>query len=66
MYGRQAVRGDPFWLSAKYEGNCSRCQKAIYIGNRIFYYPRSKKAYCEGCGKTAEQDFLNMSEMDRF
>ena len=63
---RRSVKGDPFWMTARFDSNCPRCGKAIYRGNRIFYYPHGKRALCEGCGKNAERDFMDMSEMDRF
>ena len=55
MYRQQSTQDLPFWMTAKYAGNCSRCDGAIEPGNRIYWNPRVKKAYCAGCGKVMEQ-----------
>jgi uncharacterized protein with PIN domain len=58
--------GDPRWITAKYGSRCPKCNKGIRSGDRGFYYPRTRSLYCESCGRTAEQDFLNMVEAEEF
>lgn len=42
---------DPYWMVARYPGKCAKTGEPFYPGDRIFYYPRDKKAYS---GQTAE------------
>ena len=50
---------DPYWLTAKFASNCSKCKATIKRGARIFYYPSSKTVLCDhdDCGGAAERDF---------
>ncbi len=48
-------KNDPFWMTAKF-GQCSKCKKQIK-GKRVFYYPKTKTVYCEGCGEQHSLDF---------
>lgn len=50
---------DPYWLTSKYGGKCSKCGKAVRKGERIFYYPNTKSVLCAGdsCGGQASRDF---------
>jgi ribosomal protein L44E len=61
-----SYRGDPYWLNARFDSFCKKCNKKIKKGSKIFYYPRSKSAYCEECGKHAEKDFRNMAEAEDY
>lgn len=51
---------DPYWLNARFNSICAgkNCNNTIKKGEKIFYYPIGKKAYCTICGQTCEQDFL--------
>lgn len=51
--------GDPYWLTARFGGNCSRCQRPVKKGDRIFYYPKGKTVLCDGadCGQEASAEF---------
>jgi hypothetical protein len=55
------VRGDPYWLTAKFSSACSNplCQRTIKKGEQVFYYPKTCRVLCnmEPCGKTASRDF---------
>jgi len=66
--GRSSYGGDPHWLSAKFDSVCSKvgCGKKLKKGDRIFYYPKSKSAYCEEHGKIAERDFRTKSEEEDY
>ena len=48
-------KNDPRWIYAKF-GQCAECNQAVK-GKRVFWYPLSKKVYCETCGQKHEQDF---------
>ena len=53
-----SYRGDPYWTRARFVSRCHKCGTTIHKGDDIFYYPRSKSAYCDGeCGKIASADF---------
>jgi len=64
MYGFKRYSRDPHWLSAKFGSSCKKCGNHIKTGDRIFYYPSTKSAYCEICGKSAERDFIRCVEME--
>lgn len=57
------MRGDPFWMTAKYKGTCGAvgCSDPIRRGDRIFYYPNAKKAYVGACASNADRDFASTS-----
>ena len=63
-YGYKSYSRDPFWLNAKYGSYCKKCNKQIKTGDKIFYYPITKSAYCTECGKHAERDFIRCVEME--
>jgi hypothetical protein len=48
--------GDPYWLNARFTSKCS-CGASIRKGDRIFYYPKSKKALCTSCGERESAKF---------
>jgi len=54
--------GDPYWLNARYQGQCLRCKALIKAGDRIFYYPKDKVAYCEKCGEGASLEFAGAAQ----
>jgi hypothetical protein len=43
---------DPYWLSAKYDGQCDApgCNHAIRRGDRAFYYPNTRTILAAECG----------------
>ena len=47
---------DPYWTTARFNSTC-RCGKAIKRGDRIFYRPNGKVAYCEECGQSEQCQF---------
>jgi hypothetical protein len=51
--------GDPYWLTAKFPGQCAKkdCTDQIKKGDSIFYYPRGKKAFVGQCAENAAADF---------
>lgn len=52
-------RQDPRWITARFASVCGKsgCDSRITKGERIFYYPASKTAYCASCGDAAARDF---------
>ena len=64
MYGYKRYSRDPHWLNAKFGSYCKKCNKSIKTGEKIFYYPATKSAYCEICGSYAEKDFIRCVEME--
>ena len=63
-----SYKGDPYWITVKYQGVCSKCSKPIERGDKAFYYPRQKKMYGEkcGCGTEAANDFHDQAEAEDF
>ena len=55
-------KNDPFWLNAKFGSKCGNCNKEIVKGERIYYYPKTKTAMCEKCGKGAEREFISIAQ----
>lgn len=62
---RRYVNNDPYWLNARFASVCG-CGVQIKRGDRIFYYPKSKKAVCEKCGRLGEGDLRAERSMDAF
>ncbi|MFA5376763.1 MAG: hypothetical protein WC455_13525 [Dehalococcoidia bacterium] len=50
---------DPYWLSAKYAGTCAKCGTPFKVGDQIFYYPNTRKAYGDKCAEEASRDFAS-------
>lgn len=51
---------DPFWVNARRADVCAKCHDEIKVGERVFYYPSTGSAYCDGpagCGDAAAADF---------
>ena len=51
------MKNDPYWLNARFASKCAKCSKVISRGERVFYYPLGKKAYCETCGQPMALEF---------
>ncbi|MDG2124886.1 MAG: hypothetical protein P8J87_14380 [Verrucomicrobiales bacterium] len=51
--------GDPYWLTARFNGKCHSCDQAIRKGDRAYYYPRERRLYGDpcGCGQEHAADF---------
>ena len=41
--------GDPYWMTAKYPGNCAGCGKPFERGESVFRF-KSGKMFAESCG----------------
>lgn len=53
--------GDPYWLNARFPSRC-KCGKRIAKSDRIFYYPRTRTAYCRECGVGEASRFASEAE----
>lgn len=54
--------GDPYWMTAKYAGNCAKTGAPFKRGDRVFYYPRERKCYAGAAGEAAAADFQAAAE----
>ena len=57
------VSRDPYWTTARFVGHCRVCGQPIKKGERIFYYPNSKRASCggDGCGHKEHREFMALA-----
>ena len=39
------MKGDPIWMTAKFNSICPETNQPIRKGDEMLYYPKSKKAY---------------------
>jgi len=42
---------DPRHEIADMDDICPKCKKVILRGDAIYYWPKTKRAYCEACGR---------------
>ena len=49
----------PYWLTARYDGECSHCHRKVKKGERIFYFPNGRSVFCdaEDCGERESRAF---------
>ncbi len=55
-----SYKGDPMWITARFNSQCDSCGETVHKGDRAFYYPRGKKVYgsrCD-CGERNNADFV--------
>jgi hypothetical protein len=58
MSYRNSGRGrDPYWTTAKFPGVCAKTGEPIKVGERIFYYPRTRKVFAGEAAEAAARDF---------
>ena len=62
------MKGDPYWTTARRPDSCGDCRDPIKPGDRMFYYPSTRRAYCakDGCGGKASRDFHAHAADDAF
>jgi hypothetical protein len=56
---RRRTNWDPYWTQARFQSACDGCSITITKGEKIYYYPRDKKVYCEDCGEDCYRDFMS-------
>ena len=47
---RNYYRDDPHWIRARFRSQCAQCGSTVNKGDELWYYPKSKRAYCQECG----------------
>ena len=53
-----SYKGDPRWITIRYQGTCSKCRKTLQKGARAFHYPNGRGGtLCETCGEPAAERF---------
>ena len=50
-------KGDPYWITARHDDECSGCHQPVKRGERAFYYPRNRTLMCRNCGEDADARF---------
>jgi hypothetical protein len=62
------MRGDPYWLTAKWPGVCRRCGTRIKRGDKAYYYPSDKSLFCgaDSCGEKASREFAALRQDEEF
>lgn len=55
--GVGVMRGDPYWMSARFAGRCSQCKVPFEKGAQVFYYPVGRTVFFSSCAETASLDF---------
>ncbi len=65
-YGKYSnYRRDPRWIVAKFSSACS-CGKQIKRGDSIYYYPATRSAVCESCGKVGDRNLRAEISMETY
>jgi hypothetical protein len=54
---RYRVGRDPYWLTARYDGTCSKCGERFRRGERVFWFPNGKRAYYGECANAEARTF---------
>ncbi len=62
----KSYSGDPYWMTAKFPGVCAKTGEAFKKGDRVFYYPKERKAYAGAAAEAAAQDFKTCAEAEEF
>jgi len=55
------MKGDPYYITVRYPGECSICHRKIYPGERALYFPRKRGLQCEVDEKCHEANKETMS-----
>ncbi len=55
---------DPYWLEARFNSKCSKCNEPINKGQKIFYYPLTKDVFSTECAKAASRDFTSLANYE--
>lgn len=58
--------GDPYWMVARYGGECARCGAAFKAGARVFIYTvGGKRILAGGCADDGARDFAAHRQDER-
>lgn len=60
------MRGDPRWILARFPSFCANkaCGRRIRKGDSAWWWPRSRRVECEGCGRIADARFQAECELE--
>jgi len=63
----QSYSGDPYWITCRYNGKCTKCGTPILKGQQAFKY-KDGGLHGEscGCGEAAERDFASCAADEAF
>lgn len=56
---------DPYWMTARFSSACCKCKRTIRKGEKIFYYPTGRSAYCAECGQGPSREFYAAVDDER-
>ena len=63
----KSYSGDPYWLTAKFNGPSSNKDGTpIKRGDRIFYYPRGRQSFVGAEAEAASADFQSCAMDEAF
>ena len=48
---------DPRQMTARFSGQCSKCNAPIKKGAEMYWWPSSRQAMCEKCGEPEYRQF---------
>ncbi len=57
--GTHAPRKDenaPRWMKAIYRGECRLCSRFVRVGERMLWFKKERRLYCESCGKAYQEN----------
>jgi hypothetical protein len=49
-------RDAPRWMKALYPGKCRFCFKTVRVDEKMLWFKKEKRLYCEPCGKAVLED----------
>ncbi len=50
----------PRWMKAIYTGTCRFCYKTVREGEKMLWFKKEKKLFCEPCGKAVLENMKNV------
>jgi hypothetical protein len=48
---------DPRWTTARFPGQCKKCEGKIKTGEKVYFFPVGKIVLCQSCGEEASRRF---------
>jgi len=46
----------PRWMKALFRGVCRLCDKTVLTGEKMLWFKKGKRLYCESCGKAVVEN----------
>ena len=50
-------KGDPRWITARFNSGCDECGATIGKGDDAYYYPLVPCIFCKKCGQARSAEF---------